>query len=156
MEYDEKKQRDYIRTGILALTRWLKSADPIIQVPQSDLSSILYRYLFRLSAIFKQSGFEEEVEWRLIKPMDNIGKPHDVCFRQGERGLTQYMEFEFREIFKDPSAILKEICIGPRCPVETKIVLDNFLTKNNYHTIENGELKVKADKKICRSDISFR
>ncbi len=93
--------------------------------PQADAAvSWLCTQISELAPLFKNEGFYEESEWRIIAR----GPREPVCFRPSSSYLAPYIELE---VLSDTTAsALREVIVGPnpnqhRCESSIKMLLDS-------------------------------
>ncbi len=100
--------------------------------------------LKKLSYLFKNHGFSEEKEWRIIHTpvikknengyIDPVGHISDIKFRSLKNDITSYFIYNFKE---KGNSLLKEVILGPKCKAN-EIDLKIFL---NVHGFTNTEIK---------------
>jgi len=126
MEYDEDRQKEAMR-GLLSVA-W-KKAEKIVTAPgMKDQEAVFHRVslaclhdAFRLCNYFKQSGFRDEAEWRIVPTP--FGAPHalpvdqHMAVRESEGLFVPYLEIPAADS-GDVVNSLREIYVGPKLPFE--------------------------------------
>lgn len=100
-----------------------------------------------LIATFKNEGFYEEKEWRLIKTKDEKDK---YKFRVRNGILIPYFEIEF------PVEAIKRVWIGPMQNQELSKASVEMLLKSLKQDIDNKFSKIDVLPEVKLSPISFR
>jgi len=108
----------------------------------SSYRSKMFRGLLRasliLSACFKDSGFEEEQEWRLFF----FENKAEICIRESNNNLLPYVTVPFDSEGNKPFE-LQSIVYGPRLdPKLAAFSLDRLLHKNGLKNVEIQASKI--------------
>lgn len=118
--YNDKEQTHMVRSVISSYLKALAEED----ADEGNLLINATMTLRRLSCIFKNAAFKEEVEWRIIHtPLipgdgttgntDIIGGVSDLKFRSASGRLVPYFELSFAKRKGDQSPIV-HIVLGPK------------------------------------------
>lgn len=138
--YDKEKQERFINL--------------IFEIEEEpyDVLSIVDK-LKKMSYLYKNHGFSEEKEWRIIHTpllldsvvtngISAVGGISEIKFRPLKNDMTSYFIYNFKE--RANSSLIKEIILGPKCTIN-KYDLDMFLSINGF---KNTEIKF--------SEVSYR
>ena len=134
--YDPKEQATTV-DDIFA--SWIRKID-LKLVDISGASLECAGALKRLSLVFKNPSFSEEMEWRIIHTplvlldkQNNVelhGNISDINIRPNGVSLISYFKLSLRDIFD--TELLPEIYLGPKCKID-EYDLSIFLSKSGLN-----------------------
>lgn len=132
--YEENKQEDLLNS---IFNNFLNSTIDSNKIVNTSA------LLFTLNIIFKNSGFKEEKEWRLVDvPLilnENgkiLGNPSALFFLNSLDNIKPYFKYSFSK------NCIKEIILGPKCKI-SRNDMNLFLKSNNYN-IDFSNIKKSA------------
>ncbi len=144
VEYDPQRQRK----KILDLCKTVKDQfDTAGQKDKVDPSLDLAFTLVDYAMIFKNPGFKEEKEWRIVHtPLESYEVPFDkiseLKFRVNTNRILTYYAYNFQNDFN--SNLITEIILGPKCKM-TEHDVRQFLNRNDLK-----KTKIKISKSSYR------
>lgn len=136
VEYNLREQRRIIRNKLMAASGLKGSSIHTYETCAEHLSGI--------SAIFKNSAFSEEKEWRLIYLTK--GKKILPSMQQTIKNGDIHTHLEY-SVNDNKTLPIKQIHLGPNCPV-SDFDLKIFLEMNNHKnvTIKKSKASYKSSK----------
>lgn len=131
--YDESVARQVISRILISVDEYLQG-NQFGEVEVGYLLGIVGSTLANLACTIKHSTFSEENEYRQFYQSDTTSLKLEIKFRNGNFGLTPYVEFPFKESGRLP---LSSITIGPCFDKELEMnVVKMLLEKYSYKNID--------------------
>jgi hypothetical protein len=116
-----------------------KAGIPLSKTWATEAALQSVNILLDLLISFKNSAFQEEDEWRLIKVKQASSNPQTLHFRDGTSNLIPYLKTFMSNSHIDNTFPIKEITIGPQSePNQAKAFIELYL-----HNSETSKSPIK-------------